>query len=101
MQFEWNINKNLFNKKKHGLSFETASFVFEDPFLLSVPDSRHSYSEERWQSLGLIGQILIYVAHTVKEDDNGQEIIRIISARAATPRETKQYYTNRKNGERT
>jgi uncharacterized DUF497 family protein len=101
MQFEWNINKNQLNKKKHGLSFEIASFVFEDPYLLSVPDNRYHYSEERWQSLGLIQQVLIYIAHTVKEDDNGEEIIRIISARAATSSETKQYYANRKHGERT
>jgi len=97
MQFEWNKKKNQLNKKKHGLSFEIASFAFQDSFLLSVPDNRHSYHEERWQSLGLIHEILIYVAHTVEEDENGEEIIRIISARAATSAETKRYYANRKN----
>ena len=101
MQFEWDKNKNRVNKKKHGLNFEIASFVFQDPFLLSVPDDRHNYPEERWQSLGLIQDILIYVAHTVGEDDNGEEIIRIISARSATPSETRRYYANRKNDERT
>lgn len=98
MQFEWNQDKNRLNKKKHGLSFETASFVFQDPFILSVPDNRHCYQEERWQSLGLIQETVIYVAHTVEEDNNGEEIIRIISARAATPHEAKRYYANRKNG---
>jgi len=101
MQFEWHIKKNHLNKKKHGLSFEMASFVFEDPFLFSVPDYRHRHNEERWISLGLIQESLIYVAHTMKEDEeNGEEIIRIISARQATPSETRRYYANRKNDER-
>src|SRR5580704_14232548 len=98
MQFEWDKNKNRLNKRKHGLSFETASFVFQDPLLLSVPDDR--YDEERWQSLGLIQGILVYVAHTMGEDENGEEIIRIISARASTANETRKYYANRKNDER-
>lgn len=101
MQFEWDKNKNQVNEKKHGLSFEVASLIFQDPFLLSVPDNRHNQPEERWQSLGLIQETLIYVAHSVEEEDNGEEIIRIISARAATPSETKRYYANRKNDERT
>lgn len=94
MQFEWDQNENLINKRKHGLSFEMATFIFEDPFVLSVPDIR-DYTEERWQSLGLIHDVLIYVAHTVEDDDNGEEIIRIISARAATPSETRRYYAER------
>ena len=102
MQFEWDKNKNQLNKRKHGLSFETASFVFQDSFLLSVPDDRYSYpNEERWQSLGLIQGILVYVAHTVEEDNHGEEIIRIISARAATQGEARRYYANRKDDERT
>jgi uncharacterized protein len=78
MQFEWDKNKNRVNKRKHGLSFETASLVFQDPLLLSVPDDRHGYPEERWQGLGLIQEVLIFIAHTVEEDYNGEEIIRII-----------------------
>jgi len=100
MQLEWNRSKNQINKRKHGLSFEIAAFVFQDPFLLSVPDNRHSYPEERWQSLGLVQETLIYVAHTVKEGIDGEEIIRIISARAATSNETRRYYAYRRNDER-
>lgn len=99
MQFEWDQNKNQLNKKKHGLGFEAASLVFQDPSLLSVPDDRYAYCEERWQSLGLVQGILIYVAHIVREDNHGEEIIRIISARAATSKETKKYYTYRKDDE--
>lgn len=97
MQFEWDKNKNHSNMKKHGLTFEIASLAFQDPFLLSVPDERHNYEEERWQSLGLIHGILIYLVHTVENDSNGEEIIRIISARSATPGEARRYYANRQN----
>jgi uncharacterized DUF497 family protein len=100
MKFEWDKNKNHANKKKHGISFETASFIFDDPFLLSVPDYRYSYDEERWRSVGVIQEIIIYVAHTVREDEYGEEIIRIISARAATSSEARQYHSNRKDAER-
>jgi uncharacterized DUF497 family protein len=99
MLFEWDENKSRLNKRKHGLSFELASLVFlSDSFLLSVLDERHGYSEERWQSIGLVGDVLICVAHTVEEDKNDEEIIRIISARTATPGEARRYYANRKNG---
>ncbi|MCC2666491.1 MAG: type toxin-antitoxin system, ribonuclease toxin BrnT [Gammaproteobacteria bacterium] len=100
MEFEWDKNKNHFNKRKHGINFETASFVFNDPFLLSVPDNRYSYEEERWRSLGMIHETIIYVAHTVRGNEHEKEIIRIISARAATSSETKQYYANCKNAKR-
>lgn len=101
MQFEWDKNKNKINKSKHGISFETASLVFQDPFLVSILDERHHYQEERWQSIGLIQEILIYVAHTFGEDSNGEEIIRIISARKATTSEIRNYYTKRKKYEGT
>lgn len=101
MQFEWDKSKNQANKKKHGISFELACLIFEDPFILSIPDHRFDYSEERWRSLGLIKDMVIYVAHTVGEDTNGEEIIRIISARKATPSETKKYDDYRKNAKRT
>ncbi len=95
MKFEWDENKNKSNKKKHGLAFEVASLVFQDPYLLSVPDHRHA--EERWQSVGLIHETIIHVAHTIEEDKNDEEIIRIISARAATPPEGKRYLLNRRH----
>lgn len=101
MQLEWNKHKNTANKKKHGISFELACFVFEDPFILSIPDRRFDYGEERWRSLGLIKDMVIYIAHTVGEDTNGEEIIRIILARKATQSETKKYDDNRKNAKRT
>ncbi len=93
MEFEWDNSKNAKNKKKHGLSFELASLIFHDLHLLSVPDSR--YNEERWLSIGQIEENIVYVAHTIGENENGEEIIRIISARKATPSEERRYYTDR------
>ncbi len=71
---------------KHGISFETAKLVFNDPLHISIQE-RHENCEERWQTLGLInGVMVILVAHRIYEE-NGVEIIRIISARKATKRE--------------
>ena len=89
-KFEWDENKNVINRNKHGVDFQTASFVFDDPNFLSEQD-RVVDGEERWQTIGMVGGLVILmVAHTVREDEN-TEIIRIISARKATPKERKHY----------
>ncbi len=90
MIIEWNEDKNKSNQKKHGLSFEKAQQVFDDPLQINIQD-RHSNGEERWQTIGIIdGLAIALVAHTL-QDNEGNEIIRIISARKATKRE-RQYY---------
>jgi uncharacterized DUF497 family protein len=90
MQFEWNQDKDIANQIKHKVSFETACLVFDDPHHLSIQD-RHAQGEERWQTLGMIGGVvLLIVAHSVK-DDLQEEVIRIISARKATKHERKVY----------
>ena len=93
MRFEWDVRKDAANRLKHGVSFELARRVFDDPNHLSIQD-RHERGEERWQTIGLIGPVAIFlVAHTY-EDEDGEEIIRIISARKATKRE-RQIYNER------
>ncbi|MGP0019342.1 MAG: BrnT family toxin [Candidatus Sulfotelmatobacter sp.] len=88
MEFTWDERKNLANRKKHGVSFEMASLVFEDPFHISVQD-REVEGEARWQTIGMIANLhLLVVAHTVDED---AELIRILSARGATRRERSLY----------
>lgn len=90
MIFIWDETKNRINRAKHGVSFETAQLVFDDPVHLSKQD-RYENGEERWQTLGQIGGVLVLlVAHTVL-DDNDDEIIRIISARKATKEERRCY----------
>ena len=89
--FSWDEAKNISNQQKHGISFETAAQVFRDPSHLSVQD-RVEDGEERWQTLGLVGEIVVLlVAHTVREVDDVKEEIRIISARKATRLERSRY----------
>lgn len=90
MKFIWDENKNRINKSKHGISFETAKLVFDDPLHISIQD-RHENGEERWQTLGLVsGMAIILVAHSIVEENN-VELIRIISARKATKLEVACY----------
>ena len=88
--FEWDEAKNPSNIVKHGISFETAKLVFEDPHVASFPE-RNVEGEERWQSLGSAdGVVILTVAHTLN-DSEGNEVIRIISARKASPSERRRY----------
>lgn len=90
MLYTWDDDKNAINKQKHGISFETARLVFDDPWHLSRQD-RVEQGEERWQTIGLAGDaVLLLVAHTWRDQD-GEEHIRIISARRATKMEREIY----------
>jgi uncharacterized protein len=92
--FEWDEAKAKSNERKHGVRFEYAVHVFEDPFAM-VEQDRVDGPEYRWRTLGLVaGVALLLVAHTVKDDEQ-DEIIRIISARRATRKERNQYEKNR------
>ena len=99
IRFDWDETKNLSNRRKHdGVSFEDAWAVFQDPLHVSVLD-RIEGGEQRWQTVGVVrGLTILVVAHTVtEEDDDGGwiEIVRIISARRATPRERRRYEDER------
>lgn len=94
IRFEWDPNKAAGNLRKHGVSFETAMRAFADPFALTDQDRIES-GERRWRTLGMVeGWLLLVVAHTIrKEDEDGRpvEIIRIISARMADPKERRRH----------
>ena len=95
IRFEWDAVKAASNFSKHKVSFETATRVLADPFLLTQQD-RIENGEQRWQSIGMVdGQVVLLVAHTVGEDHDGIEVLRIISARRADPKERKRYEKNR------
>ena len=90
MKFEWDENKNKLNQQKHGISFEDAKTVFDDPLQISKLDHRFSYFEERWITIGTSKNLqLLVVVNMFFTDD--EEIIRIISARNANPKERASY----------
>ncbi|MGY6554099.1 MAG: BrnT family toxin [Wenzhouxiangella sp.] len=92
--FDWDPRKAATNRRKHGVQFEDAVQVFGDPLALTVPDEEHSTQEERWITLGRSGNgSLLVIVHTYEELDTGTALIRVISARAATKRETRDYET--------
>jgi uncharacterized DUF497 family protein len=79
--------------REHGVSFEEASQVFDDPLFISVPE-RVEDGEQRWQTFGRVNKVLLMAAHTVREesgDGESIEIMRIITARKATARERRKY----------
>ena len=89
MRFIWDSAKAEQNLTGHGVSFQEATTVFGDPLAGTIPDPDHSVGEQRFITMGQssAGQLLV-VCH-VEEGD----IIRIISARRATPHERKDYET--------
>ncbi len=89
IRFEWDSAKAAANLKKHGISFEEARSVFHDEFAVQFFDDDHSSDEERFLLLGMsTGARLLLVCHC--ERDAG-DVIRIISARNATKRESAFY----------
>ena len=91
LRWIWNDEKNRINKQGHRLSFETAQCVFRDPLAASRGDP--DPGEERWQTIGVIGHVVVFVVHTWPEPDpeTGEEVGRIISARKATAHERRAY----------
>ena len=89
LHFEWDENKNEINKRKHGISFETAKEVFYDDLAIVFDDPDHSALEDRFLIIGMTKSSKVcIVSHCYRDNDN---IIRIISAREATKRE-KNFY---------
>ena len=88
MRFEWDPAKDRANQRKHGVSFEEATEVFDDDARrLDIFDHEHSDLEERFISIGPVRRGLVLVVWTERDED----LIRIISARWTTPREGARY----------
>jgi len=85
--FEWDEVKARRSEAKHGVTFEEARTVFNDPFSLTVADQEHSGAEERWMDVGLShkGRLLV-----VWYTERG-ECVRIIGCREATRAERRNY----------
>lgn len=88
LAFEWDHAKDVANQRKHGVAFKEASTVFGDPLAWFQTDDQHSQDEERFLLLGRSSaNRLLAVLFT----DRGADLIRVISARPATPRERRKY----------
>ena len=85
MEWIWDERKAASNLAKHGVLFETAALVFDDPRLLSVADPHPD--DDRWRTIGVVGTGALFVVHTMFDDGGGV----IISARRATPTERRFY----------
>jgi len=92
LKFSWDESKNQTNIKKHGISFEEACSVFYDDDALIISDGAHSQNEERFVMIGFSYKFnLLVVCHYYRQNET---IIRIISARKATKKESKEYLNN-------
>ena len=85
LRFDWDERKNRSNRAKHGVWFEEAQSVFDDPHGRLFHDPEHSEGEDRFILLGMSATArTLVVAHCYRESDS---LVRIISARKATKRE--------------
>ncbi len=89
MLFEWDEEKDKINQRKHGLSFKDARYVFADPYAVTRDDDTDD--EHRQQIMGHIGGTLLILAVYTMRTKQGDEVVRIISARKATAAERRKY----------
>jgi len=88
-EFAWDEDKHKINKRKHKISFDEASSVFEDDYAVYFDDDLHSQDEDRFIIIGVSKfDNLLIVCHCYRENDT---VIRIISARKATKTESELY----------
>jgi hypothetical protein len=87
LEFEWDNHKASLNYRKHGVSFDEAKTIFDDPLFITLLDEEHSFDEERYITLGISHlNHLLLAAHTERNEQ-----IRLISARKATAQERRFY----------
>jgi uncharacterized DUF497 family protein len=83
--FEWDEAKRESNLRKHGVDFVRAARLFDGP-LLSRPDTRRAYGEDRYLVIGQVDELILAVVITTRA-----ETLRVISARKANRREQVAY----------
>jgi len=89
LHFTWDETKNKSNQRKHGVSFEEAKTVFFDENAIEFPDPDHSKDEDRFIMLGFSHKLrMLVVCYCYRQKET---IIRIISARKATRKESASY----------
>ena len=73
--FEWDENKNKLNIEKHGVSFDDAKIVFDDPNRITLYDKGHSQAEDRYCCIGNVNGGILTVRFIIRDT-----VIRIIGA---------------------
>src|SRR6266542_3768270 len=96
MHYEWDEEKNRLNQRLHGISFEMAALAFEDKRCLVGLDRIDEIGEQRWHAIGTARierdvSVVLLVVHVYREETDGEEIIRIISARKAEKNDIRRY----------
>ena len=95
--FDWDQDKALTNRKKHKVSFDEASTVFDDSLAQIWYDESHSDTEHRHLMIGhSLRERLLVVSYTVRDHN----VIRIISTRLATRKECARYEESKDFGSR-
>ena len=91
-QFDWDDAKAARNTAKHGISFEAATTIFNDPQLLTMADLTHGEGDERWFSVGCASNgVLLSIVYLWSEAIPPVTDVRLISARKATQAEIRYY----------
>ena len=86
MKFEWDEAKRARVPREHGLDFANVTRAFQGP-TIDDRDEAHSQSEERWRMLAILDGEVIFVIYA-----EGQDTIRLITARKATLREAQLFF---------
>jgi uncharacterized DUF497 family protein len=92
MQFEWDRAKDAENLRKHKITFAVAARVFDDEHCVFTRDRIDEDGELRWHATGMVDAAVLLVVHVYRSTINGEEIIRIISARKASKGESRRYF---------
>lgn len=95
LRFEWDARESASNARKHGVTFDEAQSAFADPDGKVIDDPDHSDEEDRYILLAFSNSLRRpVVVHTLQE---ASDVVRIISARKATPREATFYRRSRQS----
>ena len=91
MKWTWDPDKDSDNLRKHGIDFETAALVFNNPLTLTYEDDDPNHYEQRWKTIGPLGEAIITIVHTWTNRGTTPMSGRIISARKASRNERREY----------
>jgi len=84
--FTWDQPKRQINIEKHGIDFQDAKHIFEDPYRIERQSYRND--EDRYEVIGEVNSNVLLVAYVIREGN----VYRLISARRASRNERKSYY---------